>query len=48
MIVEFSMLPDDSGKTAARLRFIESMREVFGLDAGDRESSAIGTLFRPD
>lgn len=39
---EFYMLPDDPRKTAARLRFIESMREVFGVDAGDRERVPYG------
>ena len=34
---EFYMLPDDPRKTPARLRFIESMREVFGVDANDKE-----------
>jgi pimeloyl-ACP methyl ester carboxylesterase len=34
---EFYMLPDDPRKTTARLRFIESMREAFGIDASDKE-----------
>jgi len=39
---EFYMLPGDPGKTTARLRFIESMREVFGMDARDRERVPYG------
>jgi pimeloyl-ACP methyl ester carboxylesterase len=34
---EFYMLPEDPRKTTARLRFIDSMRAVFGVDAADME-----------
>jgi pimeloyl-ACP methyl ester carboxylesterase len=34
---EFYMLPDDRRRTTARLRFIESMREVFGVGANDKQ-----------
>jgi pimeloyl-ACP methyl ester carboxylesterase len=36
------MLPDDPCKTSARLRFIESMREVFGVVAADKERIPYG------
>lgn len=39
---EFYMLPDDPRKTSARLRFIESMREVFGVVAADKERIPYG------
>jgi len=41
---EFYMLPKDRRKTAARVRFIESMRQVFGVDAGDRERVPFGNI----
>lgn len=34
---EFYMLPDDPRKSAARQRFIDSMREVFGVEPSDKE-----------
>jgi pimeloyl-ACP methyl ester carboxylesterase len=37
---EFYMLPDDPRKSAARLRFIESMREVFGVEPSNKERVA--------
>jgi pimeloyl-ACP methyl ester carboxylesterase len=39
---EFYMLPDDPRKSSARVRFIESMREVFGIDASNREPVPYG------
>jgi len=34
---EFYLLPDDPGKEAARLGFIDSMRTVFGVDAESKD-----------
>jgi alpha-beta hydrolase superfamily lysophospholipase len=39
---EFYMLPDDPRKTTARRRFIESMREVFGVDARAKQPVPYG------
>lgn len=39
---EFYMLPDDPRKTPARRRFVESMCEVFGVDATARERLPYG------
>jgi alpha-beta hydrolase superfamily lysophospholipase len=39
---EFYMLPGDPRRSSARVRFIESMREVFGIDAAQRESVPYG------
>lgn len=39
---EFYMLPDDPRKTPSRLRFTESMREAFGVDAAVKERVPYG------